>query len=228
MKIIPFLFIFLLLCCTKENDNAVYTPFPDSVAYWLYICNFNCSGAGQICWNDYILYKQEGDTILNNKKYHKIYSIWLKDSWPMYGSKDTSLFEINLCGYQDYYNLEGFIRQDIADKKVYYQGLEETSETLLYDFNINEGDTLPYNYIFKTNRITITSIDMMNISGHIHKTYSIDIFTSNPEVYKIIEGIGTNRELFKSCGSMSILLFFKNDKIVYVKPETKIKFLCDK
>jgi hypothetical protein len=114
-----FLFFFLLSFFVFSQP---YHPFPTDSAQWS-IRHTHAPPFSQDSWQ----LKMKGDTLLNGITYHKIfYSLDL-----FYGSPNETLH----C----------FVREDTAKKVLakYPVGVAlDTTEFMLYDFNISVGDTL--------------------------------------------------------------------------------------
>lgn len=107
--------------------------------------------------------KFRGDTIINSKVYKKLVG-------------DFSALT--------------FIREDTTVKKVFVlYPLDDTSEQVLYDYNLKIGDTITYNYQMTTKvSIYIVGTDSTVINGIEHKVWHCQIPSSYS--YTIIEGIG--------------------------------------
>jgi hypothetical protein len=99
-----------------------YHPFPEQNAYWT-VVEFN----QQFSYWDTYIYTVKGDTVLNDKPYKKI---WQLDNIP--STNDTL------------WVLHSFMRQDTLQKKVWFirHYMNETTEKLGYDFDVQIGDTV--------------------------------------------------------------------------------------
>jgi hypothetical protein len=182
------LLIFLLIIFTVELAySQQYKPFPDSNAAWKE-SHFFVYGSS---FNERIKihHEIENDTLINAKVYHKItktgYSELLEGS-----STSTT-----------YYNNEyvGAIRED-AFRRVFFIKKNHGVEELLYDFNLNIGDTLPemhglniyYDYI-------VEGIDSVLVAEIYHKTYTIRK-NNWLNYFDFIEGVGTTSGLLTKGG----------------------------
>ncbi len=100
-------------------QTSTYFPFPTDSAQWSVSHNFPT-------YTQTIQHKMKGDSVLNGVTYHKIYS----STDLLYGSSNQTI--------------NCFLRED-ASKKVYVKypsgSSVDTSEFLLYDFNLSVGDT---------------------------------------------------------------------------------------
>lgn len=97
-----------------------------------------------------------------------------------------------------------FIREDTSTKKVYYRiaSSGDTDEHVLYDYNLNLGDTIQYRNggLFHTD--SVIAIDSMLINGVYHKWFdfktSVGVY---PHAYTVIEGVGcTSHPIFPVSG----------------------------
>ena len=160
-----------------------YHPFPESNAYWT-VYEFN-----QIYsyWNTYI-YTVKGDTVINSKPYKKI---WQLDDIP--GTKDTSWY------------LHSFMRQDTIQKKVWFirKYMNETTEKLGYDFDVQIGDTvyLPaFDYENSGDSVFVVSTPLQDSSllrnGEYRKNYAFENINGSDLNPYVLEGIGTQRTPF--------------------------------
>lgn len=186
------LFVFVIASAAQQSpaQTNVYHPFPDSNAYW------NEHTWGLNTWHtcvtdDYYALFINGDTTIGANTYHKIYkqgytvySCWSPPTNPVYSY------------YGAYYHCA--IRQDSLQKKVfYYFG----NEYLLYDFNLNLGDTLPQTYI--GGGFTVSNIDSVLVGTHYHKRFILQSnppFPSPDSSHCIVEGIGSSFGLTNQIG----------------------------
>jgi hypothetical protein len=197
MRNLTILFVFISFQISVAQD---YVPFPDSNAIWTsYRIDVTCGDPLYICYFDQ--FTLTGDTIIGTYSYNKIVRG---------GSISNNYF--------------GGIRNDIPEKKVYFLKAYTDIDTLLYDFNINIGDTVPVSY---TNSNvypapwTVISIDSIFANGQYRKRFNI---SNTGWETSLIEGIGSVGGLFEEYfypeGSSTLLCFFQNDSNVY--PEGNI------
>ena len=160
-----------------------YHPFPEQNAYWT-VVEFNQQ---YNYWNTYI-YTVKGDTVLNDKPYKKI---WQLDDIP--GTKDTL------------WVLHSFMRQDTIQKKVWFirHYMNETTEKLGYDFDVQIGDTvsLPaFDYENIGDSLFVVTTPLQDSTqlwnGEYRKNYAyMNLDGSDLDPY-VLEGIGTFRTPF--------------------------------
>ncbi|MBI4931553.1 MAG: T9SS type A sorting domain-containing protein [Bacteroidetes bacterium] len=186
-----------LILAVAHGQTAVYHPFPDSNASW----NERCFGLNpsHTCMNeDYRTLYINGDTVIGAYTYHKIYhagytaySCWNPPTNPVYQS------------YNVYYDCA--IRQDSLQKKVY---IYMFGDTLLYDFNLNLGDTVPPTYS-NSGMFIVKTIDSVLVGNKYHKRFTVeDSFVTDT----LIEGIGS--------------VFFGLYNMRWIYPDGGCNFFC--
>ncbi len=187
--IIPF---GLVIPCFGQFNT--YHPFADSGAswrennWWYVYCGI---GVGYDGYSKEFAYSAKGDTVLNGKTYIKV-NISGGFEYPSYNCPPS-----NDTAWQCYNFLSFLMRNDASSKKVYalfppYFG----ADTLLFDFSLGVGDTLPATYNNNTNfGYYVSSIDSILIGGNYRKQYIISNGADS-----IIEGIGSSHGLIVYLG----------------------------
>lgn len=205
---------FLTIINAQTN---VYHPFPDSNAIWTIIAGNNCTS-----WSSFIKYqyKISGDTILNSTNYIKISRLIDNNLYP----------NAEGCGLHIGYLAA--IRDDSLNKKVYVIPKDSLQELLLYDFNLNVGDSLIsyYTQIYQcqSNALYVETIDSILVNNNYRKRMGFCNYASPPcsieihdRSYYIIEGIGSAWGLFDNflfhydCGRSYLTCYSENDHILY-------------
>lgn len=173
--------ILLFLCYINVEAQAwIYHPMPLSNAIWRVDDqnDYPCSPAGLYASYQYTL---GGDTTIGSYTYKKIFI--------------SGIREICLgtpTGFNWFY---GGLRNDSINKKVYYWNFG--SDTLLYDFSLQVGDTvydtynsvpLPY-WDFRVN-----VIDSVLVGSNYHKRFNLN------GGYSYIEGVGSPTGLLEPLG----------------------------
>lgn len=167
------LFIVVITCA------QAYIPMPDSGAIWRV-------GKGDMYTCEEKQYYTSGDTIISGITYTKIAVI--KNIGTPYGT---------LCNVRSSSNgLAGMIRNDTINKKVYIISPGQTSEQLLYNFDLNINDTFPNTLIYDSAyfQYIVFSIDTVLIGGKMRKIMLSDD-TVGIGRYSLIEGIGSSQGL---------------------------------
>ncbi len=176
--ILPFIILFGTFYSISQT--SIYHPFPDSDAVWNFhyhaYCFYNGDG------DDNYSIVMTGDTLINGENYHQLKT-------PFIESYSTGNCGYNQIGYR------GAIREDVVEKKVYYVPPASTSEELLYDFNLEVGDTVK-GYIntslMPDDVDVVLSIDSVLVGSTYRKRWNIN----NCYGISIIEGVGSTYGLF--------------------------------
>lgn len=170
-----FIILFLIICETY-SQKSVYVSFPEKEASWDVQINPN---PDPLANHDelYFRYILRGDTIINKLSYNKIYKSALQNvpffvKWP--GNY------VYACG----------IRQDSLNKKIYVNLPSENVDTLLYDYNLQLGDTLPDSFVIpKGKYFVVSKIDSINFNGKYFKSFNYLNSNQNEKLW--IEGVGS-------------------------------------
>ena len=160
----PILLICFLFCAFTANAQRIY--FSDSSNQWR-IAGINCGGDDHLPVPGVVKYT--GDTLINGYKYSIL----------PHGGMDTN-------------NI--YVREDTMNNKVYaiYNTYPDydTAEQLLYDYNLQVGDTFRSSHTIHV----ATSVDTVMINGDIYKTWQLSLVnydsTWSFADYKVVEGIG--------------------------------------
>jgi len=198
MKLSHFTLFTIVLISCFVNSHAQKIRFTDSTNYWRTLSR---------------------SPEFPPTKYHD-YSI--SGSYILYGRKYSCLTE-NYGGSCTY------VRDDTATGMVYY--LDNTTgskEYVLYNYNLNEGDTIRYIRPYGLpNTDSVVNIDTVIINGVEHKSFDLtNSSRGSNRYYTVIEGVGgTNAPFFHvrwtSCFEYSeSLLCFQNRSIT---PEFEMK-----
>lgn len=150
-----------------------YIPFPIKNANWNIYLETTCDNNSPP--DTFLLrYTIDGDTTFNEKIYNKLYV----EQGDIVNPKMEAV---------------GGIREE--DKRVYYfgqcfLGSETEQEYLLYDFNVQIGDTIMHSSDGQWKSIVL-NIDSIQITDHFRKRFRVDNgwFYHNPDY--IVEGIGS-------------------------------------
>lgn len=204
-----FLLLIFIFFTSIINAQQYYT-FPTSNAIWREY-RYELGGSSRSYYYDFQNFIN-GDTLIEGKIYHKIYQTGYTRSYILYQSFYSE--------YEDIY--VGAIREDSL-RKVYYYVDSLYNEQLLYDFNLNIGDTLPImvgtreRIINNNTTYTVTGIDSILVQGNFHKRFQINYPN---QTFYIIEGVGSTygllAKLYSWTGYTPILKCFKlNDENAY-------------
>jgi len=221
------LLIFLSLSFRLFPQTNVYHPFPDTDAVWTVIDGMSHGGTycdNISCDRSYI---QKGDTIINGIQYNKLYlnehctETWIPAPPPA-----------QPCSY-DYGVITGVfvggLRNDSANKKVFYYDQTNNQECLLYDFSVNVGDSIPNWWTYCVNGPSywkVISIDSILVGTAYHKRFNIN-GQLIPDT-SIIEGVGSLTGLLGSHAFFEnfnqLVCFSVLNQTMYTNPNSSL--LC--
>ncbi|MBK7173575.1 MAG: T9SS type A sorting domain-containing protein [Bacteroidales bacterium] len=204
------LILFLLIGSFKAiSQTSLYHPFPDSNATW----NFDYTQAQCMFGFGFEEYSitLSGDTTINGTSCQKL-TVPFVDF-----SSLGSCSPYNTPGYK------GAIREDEQQRKVYFIAPSETTEQLLYDFNLLLGDTIQgVLSTFTFSPAIVESIDSVKIGETYRKSWNIN----NWYGISIIEGLGSSFGLIQPTpgyitdASTFVLNCFRQDGITLYPDNT--------
>lgn len=182
----------LIICCNSISlpaQTSVYHPFPDSSANWNYSYWNVCWGIlGNSSIDYYNSYFIGQDTLINNVSYHSFQI----PAFVFYAGPH--------CTPPGFYILPGkyagAFRNDHPNKKVYIVPEADSIEQLLFDFDMQVGDSLKgFLSICFPNAVcdTVIAIDSVLVGNAYRKRWHIN---SDYHVY-FIEGIGSTYGLLR-------------------------------
>ncbi len=130
---------------------------------------------------------------------------WLVNQYtinPIISTKGWGYVDTVFIDTLKYYSLNNtaLIREDSVNDIIYTRALNtppntDTSEQILYNYNLNVGDTITFWKQNKdTNRHYVSKIDSVVINGVFHKLWEYQPLPNNPVgqySYVVIEGIGS-------------------------------------
>lgn len=184
--------IVLLTSHTAIKAQGDYHPLLDETAIWNFERTVECEPYTPYYGFRYSL-KLNGDTSIDNTSYQKLYRpAWefFKPSWFSGTLEDCGSYFIPDTGYI------GALREDTAERTVYFLAANQVEEVLLYDFSLEVGDTLNFyfpDYVFQEGGNNIISVvDSVLINGDYHRRWIIEEAdgTEGSGEIVIIEGIG--------------------------------------
>ena len=198
--------IFLLILLGLSSSAQVPDYFEGNPTWrmeWTNGANYPC-----LELNDYIYYLN-GDSVIGNLVYKKVFERrYKKYHWlsppPAYNCEGSY--------YNDFFRM--LIRQDSL--KMYVRD-SDGIDTLLYDFDLQVGDTLPITYNLYMDDIVVTGIDSLLVGSSYRKVFEIPDY--NPDGNNLIEGIGFTTGLLDpfDCPEFPTVLkcFVQNDTTYY-------------
>jgi hypothetical protein len=146
------------------------------------------------------IFKTEGDTIINDMTYKKLW----------FSFNDSAMINKDL---------RGFLREESGI--VYYRDYYSTEDKVLYNFNLETGDTAYiFNYYCGEQMVVITGMDMVDYYGTPRKRWALEGWSG--EFW--IEGIGSTNGLLYSmlyeCTAdiyKELICCHENDTLIYMK-----------
>ena len=200
----------IILFNNKFYYSQTVDSYYDSTCIWL--LNSSCSAQFPCLLNSDYKYFFSKDTLINNNTYFKLY----KKSYNHFVWMSATPTPIICNGNYIETTLIGFIRQH--NKLVYLR--VNNQDEILYNFDLNVGDTLENTYNNFQNDISVISIDSILINGQYVKRFNL---SSNSTSSYMIEGIGHEFGFLEpfppilECGYN--LVCFKKNNITYF-PDT--------
>lgn len=202
-------FTFFLFLSSGFGQSNVYHPFPDSNAVWREanytnpcVCTLSCTNS---CGRE-LQYYMQGDTVMGAYSYHKVYL--------------TSAYFFNANQATPTTSFWAGLRQDTMLRKVYCSiPSKNVQDTLLYDFNLNVGDTLQ-GYLARPSLwiLTVDSIDSLLVGTSYRKRINFGPQLGSNE-FKFIEGVGFAAGLFYNDWTMEdggqLICFMESSKALY-------------
>lgn len=176
----------LAICCAVQLYAQTYTPFPESDAQW--ITKLYNAGNGGNPSTYYHVYTMQGDTLINDTLYHKVYFQYAQS--PQYVSLSACMREQDQRVYvRPMINGSGFNSCINADEQ----------EFLIYDFTIDEvGDSLYLPTQDGQSLFVTQTIDSVLVGGEYRTRWTLMPYEDmcSPMWYTYIEGVGSERHPF--------------------------------
>jgi hypothetical protein len=170
-RILPALVLFLFTASINAQQASRFPVKPGSVWRINYEYSFSCSNSGFVHENGDEEYKYfvSGDTVIKTRTYFKLYK--------------TGLLFLDLP-FRIENKYMGALR-DSADR-FYFLEKEEQSEKLLYDFSLDEGDSIAVEG--SGTKYPIEKIDTLDDGRKIYRLFILSVNCGSENT--IIEGIG--------------------------------------
>jgi hypothetical protein len=198
-----------------KAQTSIYHPFPDSNATWCSeFITLNCFILRGIDIKSTV--ELNGTAIINGRVYNRLdhYEIYVDNCGPTFTSIDTSTY---------------YIRQDTLLKKVWLYDSSTGGDTILFDFDLHDGDTLDASKEYWTHFFNggqswlVTSIDSALIDGQFRKRFNyVPLHDTACQAYNasMIEGIGSLSGFTfapQTCAEYGTILnlFVQNNMVLY-------------
>ncbi len=169
----------LALLISLFASSQSYHPFPESNTFWRYTYSGvpnDCPCMGTCHYSQYLI---SGDTLIGSLTYYKL--------------TESRITLLEGCAeVYDNYGYQGAFRNDIETKNVWFVPEGENTEALLYEFDLQIGDTLSQGILNPNgDDYFVMDIDSVEIGGNYRKRFLIKFeYNYWGEPFKIIEGIG--------------------------------------
>lgn len=207
MKSILLLFTAIFIGLFSCAQDYLYVSFPDSNAVW---SEYYWSTESPAIYNKYALFNE--DTVINERTYQKVFHTVNR-------STITPENRIYTGGIR-----EDSLKRIFASSSFGWFVTPETDEILLYDFSLNEGDTI-WRYIsdtvaanFTADYLVVENIDTILIHNTLRKVFN---FCNYPWT-RWIEGIGNIQGLIFPSGDLTtggdnseLICMHQNDTLMY-------------
>ena len=211
MKLLLYKLLLLSISTTGASmlGFAQGNEYFNNNSYWQ--VNSICAVPYPCLQNETFNYYIDGDTVMNNITYKKVmkqgagYFSWMGN--PPAGCSGTYSYidTIPWCYVRSF------------GKQMFIWMPSDTSEQLLFDFNLNVGDTLPLSYTTWTTDIYVTAIDSFITGTGYRKRFTL---AGNTWSTHILEGVGSDKGLIEpisipfECG-YNLLCYGTNDTAWY-------------
>lgn len=177
--VFPVLFSVLILATRSFAQVPDY--FPDGAEWRVRITN--SGNYPYMLFQDDFVYYISGDTTIGAHTYRKIHAKGIY--------KEEYLFPPEPTVYTPYNLLQGLIRQDGRQVYIGVQSQGQFTDTLLYDFDLSLGDTLPQSWILSYDDVEVTAVDSIWIDGVYRKKFRVAMEGfENAHDSVLIEGVG--------------------------------------
>ena len=134
--------LFTLITLILLNSTILtgqYVPFVEEGKFWIYLNYSNPDFPDPASGHAITIL---GDTIINSTDYKKVIKLNLKGGHDC-PPADMPCWDFDYPYQTESQSLDGFIREDVLEKKIYILKDSDTGEEeLLFDFSLNVGDTL--------------------------------------------------------------------------------------
>lgn len=214
------LLLILLVVFSNNNLNAQNNFFIKDGARWVYKVLYGNTNLGLQIDENY-QHKIYNDTTVDNTTY-KLLGTAIKTT-----TRTINTTENYTC---ETYSL---LRYDSINKLMYHKEFSDTIETILYDFNMQIGDTIKLKRLSSSfdsnpkNTISVDSIFKISVGNDSVKVFTLaDTLESGQLESFIIEGFGSytgllwHNQKYISVGDV----YFNSELIYYENDNTEFKF----
>lgn len=169
-------------CFAQVNDYFLNNP--------IWADNTVCSTFAPCIESNVFNYYINGDTIINNLQYKVIYRKGIiTRTWQ--STSPNSGCTTGTFPYMD--TVPSFFLRSAGKQMYAHIPNQFSQEELIYDFNLQVGDSLPVTIFNNSPDITVTAIDSFYTATGYRKRFHLD--QTNTWCHYLIEGVGTDRGL---------------------------------
>ena len=183
-------------------NSQTYDALVDTTKKWNVVTSMDCPGTCQKT----TIFKLKNDTMINGKSYFQLFR-----------SFDTIS--------PTYYSQDFYLREDTDEGEVYYLS-DGKPERLLYDFSINQYDTITINNKDCIQSVVATKVDTINYNGTNRKRIEFANEENETLTEYWIEGIGSTsgiiHTVMNNCvidAITNLLCVFQNGSQIYMNPD---------
>jgi hypothetical protein len=220
-KILGLIFLFLVISATKTTEAQTYRPMLQDSVRWIVVWDdINTLYGDDDRWE----YFAQGDTLVENILYKKIYHRFLESKY----GKQPPFQAVSP------YVLFGLMREDTLTRQVfgillnteahYYSVCPPGLETLMYDFSLNVGDTINHFCTIPEGcgEVNIYSTGQSNVFGIYTRWFEVAGGCSWGDLY---EGIGSNYGLWEAMFTPVKSRYVWNVFLEYYCPDADCPFI---
>jgi len=217
MKHFWFILAFSIIALSANAQTGSYHPFPEN-GMWRVDYYYNNPFQFSCYIKHYFDYTIQGDTTINSLVYKRIYRSFVKT--------DTISCDdpgVNSAVPQSGY--AGALRDDEAANKTFFMFPGSNADSLLYDYNLQAGDTLKgfISRYFSNYTMIVLSVDSVQVGGTYHKRWNFEGIHNNDSY--IIQGIGSSFGLIEN--AYTYALDFTERFLVCLTDDNEVVFTSD-
>lgn len=179
--------ITLILLCSLHVNSQTNTYFENNPMWQI---SSSCAVGYPCIQQERKIYTIDGDTTITGLTYKKLFLkgegnlSWMSNPPAAPGCTGTYFYIDTFPRY--------FVRSE--GKKMFIRTLNETDEQLLFDFDLEIGDSLPVSFNNYFDDISVVAIDSIYTSNGYYKRFEL---TGNTWSQFLIEGIGHEKGLLE-------------------------------
>lgn len=223
----------LLLGISTSTFAQEQSGMLDGNPIWVYYSKGHYIGRGGVAQDVFSTYYLDGDTIIDDVKYHHMYVTWKLKNGKYVLEDEPPYFVADV-------RTEGnqlLRRKTTDDENGYYSAKEyfelRDKEVIIYDFDaLKDADTISTFYNGKEEKHSVTQSQATMADGSTRAVYNVDnVRATRWEINKfiIIDNIGSiNTGLiywmpFNTRDTPTLNVFIQHGKIVYKAPESEYR-----